>query len=336
MSSDLIPNFRQGTGSEYLGQAFLNYLGTAILVSRQEDIGFDHICHRLLADPPSFGLPFFVQTKSSANDFDWDNDLKIRLLFSHERMPLFVAVVDRSDQDKTPFFSLYWTGDFWLGRSSVLDRESQVKRVRFVFGQAPHDSRFEDKSGRLSVYLGDPVLTLDGAVFQKDPFVPDPGQCRKLDMAILADWENLQHEAKKLPYFLYRLTPNGSAGFTYQYAELDESGFQRMLDFQRPFFNSIACYFCSSKTRHLDPDLASKFAAFLACLNEKKLVTFSEEDRKILFPLWTFLNDKSSVMQTSLGTPPGPTGPLGLDAPSSIPSVWSAGGPPGPLGPRMP
>ena len=294
-SNPSIPNFRRGPGIEYLAQSYLNYLGAVTPVPWQEDIGFDFVCHRLFVESKSFGLPFYVQVKSSEANFDWESS-KIKWLYSHRRMPFFVGIVDTKNDNLT--FSLYWTGDFWFGRLGISD-ENAIKKVSFRFKKCPEkaepESRFDGQKGCLSIYLGEPVLKLDRTIFQEEPFLPDEEKCRPLDRVILADWENLQHAAHKLPYFMWQFIGEKDE-FFYRYRRMNQTEFREMLDFHRPFFNAIAI--------HLgDSPLSKNIALFLHQLKESWDINFSQEDLKFIQPLFNPLDSKTSAQPVQ--GPPG-------------------------------
>ena len=70
MSGALQPDFRQGNRSEYLAQYLLSYIGTSILVPRQEDVGIDFNCAISVNNGhiEEIKEQFHVQIKSNITD----------------------------------------------------------------------------------------------------------------------------------------------------------------------------------------------------------------------------------------------------------------------------
>lgn len=289
MANSLDTNLRGGDRSEYLAQFFLSALGTAVLVPRPEDQGFDYFCslQRKNGRRLTFHAPFSVQLGSVKGDTlhkefvygglteakipqhkKWEIDF-----LRNQQTPFFVGTIDKAQLR----FRLYSTSAMWF----ILHRFDRIGQIE-LRPDAMHDpiegaclpDDLMTPDGALptfSIPLGTPVIDLQIPDLATDKFEK---AAEALEYVINIEQRNLVHRSLGVR-FSQKLMDNRPNEIPqrlhYSFVPTPELR-DTTLDWLRPIIITLAIHYKES----LDDAALGKIRGML------ELLPLSDEDRRIL------------------------------------------------------
>lgn len=242
MSGVFQPDFRQGNRSEYLAQYLLSYLGTSVIVPRQEDVGIDFNCAISFSNGhiEEIKEQFHVQIKSNITDeIEFGSIVKsgskqkkkwkkheLDWLFNLDN-PLFIGIVNK-DNGSLELFSTsfmwfnYWTKNFltikFLPNHPIGESEE-------IHAQADEDISVWAKEIdstvpkiKTIVPMGPPIIRLTKENVRNEETL---FEIKKVfHSAILVEHSNITYKKLRLPYFnwLLKITTNTKIDLGYFYS----------------------------------------------------------------------------------------------------------------------
>jgi hypothetical protein len=242
MSGGLQPDFRQGNRSEYLAQYLLSYLGTSVLVPRQEDVGIDFHCAISVANGQIEEIKeqFHVQIKSNITDeIEFGSIVKsgskqkkkwkkheLDWLFNLDN-PLFIGIVNKDEGSielyTTSFMWFnYWTKEFLTIKFLPNTPSDHSAEIHALADEDITEWAKEIESSipkiMTIVPMGPPVIRLTKENVRVEATLFKIKEVLRL--AIMIEHSNITYKKLRLPYFnwLLKIATNSTIQGGYFYS----------------------------------------------------------------------------------------------------------------------
>jgi hypothetical protein len=280
MSGAYQPDFRQGNISEYLAQYLLSYLGTAIYVPRQEDVGVDFHC-AITENESHIDIvkeQFHVQIKSNLSDeiefgsvikTGKDSTIKwkkheLDWLFNLE-VPLFIGISNKEGSCLELYSTSFMWYNYWNKKFLTLKFIPNKPNGKMDEIHATEDIDISDWASGLDVdipkiktlvQMGPPVVKLtDKSVREKNELAIIKNLLRQ---AIIIEKNNIIYKKLNLPYFkwIHQIATNekfvGAWFYTVEKVINEE---HKLYQTTAPILIALALLYKNTQDSKLDPIL---------------------------------------------------------------------------------